>query len=328
MINKSQKIRLGIFVFIAAIIFLTTIALLSMNRYLKKQDIYYIAYENVSVLGLNVGSTVKYLGINVGTVRDIKIDPENVNRVILTVSIKEGTPIKEDVRADITTLGITGLKAIELRGGTNESLLLEPDGYIKAGTSMMEDITGKTEIIAEKIELALNNIIRLTSDTNQDELITLLKEASIAVSQFNELLEDNSPKIGRSITNLDLSMAELSVASGSVNNAVNKIEEFVTSDSIRIALRNISEVMEKLNKANIYTIDQNINLAVDQMNNVLNKMDQILKYNLTVFNATMEELNETSQHLNNAARKINENPSILLFGGSEPKNPPDEKLEQ
>ncbi|MEJ2544714.1 MAG: MlaD family protein [Calditrichaceae bacterium] len=327
MISKSQKIRLGIFVFIAAIILITTIAVLSMNQYLKKQDIYYIAYENVSVLGLNVGSTVKYLGISVGTVRDIKIDPDNVNRVIVTVSLKEGTPVKEDVRADITTLGITGLKAIELRGGTNESALLEPEGYIKAGTSMMEEITGKTEVIAEKIELALNNIIRLTSDTNQDEFITLLKEATIAISQFNDLLEDSSPKIGRSITNLDLSMAELSGASKSANNAVNKIEEFVYSDSVRIALKNISEVMEKLNKANIYTIDQNINLAVSQMNDVLNKMDHILKYNLTVFNATMEDLNETSRHLNNAARKIDENPSILLFGGSEPKNPPDEKLE-
>jgi phospholipid/cholesterol/gamma-HCH transport system substrate-binding protein len=328
MINKSQKIRLGIFVFMAAVILVVTITILSMNRFLKNQDIYYIAYENISVLGLNVGSTVKYLGINVGTVREIKIDPDNVNRVIVKVSIKEGTPIKKDVRADITTLGITGLKAIELRGGTNEASLLEPDGFIKSGTSMMEDITGKTEIIADKIELALNNIIRLTSDSNQDELIQLLKEASKAISQFNGLLKNNSPKIERSITNLDLTMDELSNASISANNSISKIEEFLVSDSIRNTLRNISQVAEKLNKANIYTIDQNINLAVDQMNNVLNKMNHILKYNLTVFNATMEDLNETSQHLNNAARKIDENPSILLFGSSEPKNPPDEKLEQ
>lgn len=328
MIDKSQKIRLGIFVFMAAVILVVTITILSMNRFLKNQDIYYIAYENISVLGLNVGSTVKYLGINVGTVREIKIDPDNVNRVIVKVSIKEGTPIKKDVRADITTLGITGLKAIELRGGTNEASLLEPDGFIKSGTSMMEDITGKTEIIADKIELALNNIIRLTSDSNQDELIQLLKEASKAISQFNGMLKNNSPKIERSITNLDLTMDELSNASISANNSISKIEEFLVSDSIRNTLRNISQVAEKLNKANIYTIDQNINLAVDQMNNVLNKMNHILKYNLTVFNATMEDLNETSQHLNNAARKIDENPSILLFGSSEPKNPPDEKLEQ
>ncbi len=328
MINKAQKIRLGIFVFIATVILVITIIILSMNQFLKNEEFYYIAYENISVLGLNEGSTVKYLGINVGTVREIKIDPDNVNRVIVKVSIKEDTPIKKDVRADITTLGITGLKAIELRGGTNESSLLEPDGFIKAGTSMMEEITGKTEIIAEKIELALNNIIRLTSDSNQDELILLLKEASVAISQFNELLKNNSPKIERSITNLDLTMNELSNASISANNSVNKIEEFLISDSIRNTLRNMSQVAEKLNKANIYTIDQNINLAVEQMNNVLNKMNHILKYNLTVFNATMEDLNETSQHLNNAARKIDENPSILLFGGSEPKNPPDEKLEQ
>ncbi|MEJ2053935.1 MAG: MlaD family protein [Calditrichaceae bacterium] len=91
MISKSQKIRLGIFVVIAAIILIVTVLILSMNQLLMDQDIYFISYEDVSVLGLNEGSTVKYLGINVGTVRDIRIDPENVNRIIVRFAVRKGT---------------------------------------------------------------------------------------------------------------------------------------------------------------------------------------------------------------------------------------------
>ncbi|MEJ2053936.1 MAG: hypothetical protein P8X42_08460 [Calditrichaceae bacterium] len=150
----------------------------------------------------------------------------------------------------------------------------------------------------------------------------------MAVSEFNQLLKNNNPKIERGITNFDRTMMELSETSIAANKSVNQIEDFVTSDSIRITLHQVSEVVDKLNKANIYTIDQNINLAVEQMNELLNQMEHVLKYNLTLFNTTMEQLNETSQHLNNAARKIDANPSILLFGDSEPENPPDKQLEQ
>jgi len=327
MVSKSQKIRLGIFITIATFILLTTIVILSRNQLFKEQDIYHITYKNISVLGLNVGSSVKYLGINIGKIKDIRIDPNDVNSIIVTISLKKGTPVKNDVRADISAIGITGLKTIELRGGSNKAPLLAPEGFIKPGSSLTEDITGKAEIIAEKIEVMLNNVIRLTTDQNQDKIFGLLDEASLAVSEFNSLFKSSRPKLERSLRNLDSSMVKLSAASSSANYSLTTVEDFIASDSVRATLRNISQIADKLNKANIYHIDQQINLAVDTFNDLLNRMDLILKYNITTFNSTMEDLNETARYLNSAARKIDEDPSVLL-GGNEPENPPDEELEQ
>jgi hypothetical protein len=169
MITKSQKIRLGIFSVVAVSILIITLFLLSVDQFIEDQDIYYIAYEDVSVGGLDVGSPVKYLGLKVGSVKKIKIDPNNINRIIVQIGLTEGTPIKKDVEAEISTIGITGLKIIELRGGTNEAEILKPGRYINAGQSFTEAITGKAEVIAEKIEQALNNLIAFTSSENQEK---------------------------------------------------------------------------------------------------------------------------------------------------------------
>ncbi|MCB0316686.1 MAG: MCE family protein, partial [Calditrichaeota bacterium] len=55
--------------------------------------------------GLEVGSPVKYLGIKVGTIKNISIAPEDVSRIIVKVALKPGTPVKEDARADIVSIG-------------------------------------------------------------------------------------------------------------------------------------------------------------------------------------------------------------------------------
>ena len=107
MITKSQKIRLGIFSVVAVSILVITVLLLSIDQFIDDQDLYYIAYEDVSVSGLDVGSPVKYLGLKVGSVKKIKIDPRNINRIIVQIGLTEGTPIKKDVEAEISTIGIT-----------------------------------------------------------------------------------------------------------------------------------------------------------------------------------------------------------------------------
>ena len=166
MITKTQRFRLGLFISAAAVLFIILIIAIAANQIFKDKDIYYISYQNISVNGLDRGSSVKYLGIKIGSIKNIQIDPEDITRVIITISVDAGTPIKKDVRADISTIGITGIKLIELRGGTNESETLSPGEYIHPGKSLTEEITGKAEIIGEKIELLLNNLIEVSEGIN------------------------------------------------------------------------------------------------------------------------------------------------------------------
>jgi phospholipid/cholesterol/gamma-HCH transport system substrate-binding protein len=59
----------------------------------------YLVYFEGSVTGLAVASPVRYRGVPVGSVTDIRIDPENIARIRVTAEISAETPIKTDTEA-------------------------------------------------------------------------------------------------------------------------------------------------------------------------------------------------------------------------------------
>ena len=152
MVTKSQKARVIVLISIVSVIFLYVMFLLVGRKIFSKEDTYFIKLEKQSVSGLNIGADVKYYGINIGKVIEIAINTENISEIIVTIAIKEDTPIKSTSVANLPYQSIaTGLKQIEITGGANKDPNLEPGSYIKAGADMFENITGKAEIISEKI---------------------------------------------------------------------------------------------------------------------------------------------------------------------------------
>jgi len=326
MITRSQKIRLGVFITTAIIILLAIITALSINRFLKEKDIYYIAYEDVSVIGLDVGSSVKYLGINVGSIQDIHIDPKDINRIVVRVGLKKGTPIKTDVRADISIIGITGIKIIELRGGSNEAPLLGQEGFIKPGISLTETITGKAENIANKIEIILNNLLELTSDENQKKIVRLVDQSSETMFSVNSILKENESNIQSSVSNFDTLTHHLAEAGKSSRRVIDGLDEIINSDSLKLAIDNLVKITNKIEETDVYNLVERLNETALRLNELIIHTNHIIQDNREKLNETVGNLNQTIRSFKNAARQIDEDPSILL-GGAEPDNPPDDKLE-
>ena len=83
----------------------------------RHDDVIYRIHFPDSVSGLTAGDTVKFRGIDVGTVKSMTIDPENSRLVRVDVRLRKETPVKTDTRASLTLKGITGVVFIELNGG-------------------------------------------------------------------------------------------------------------------------------------------------------------------------------------------------------------------
>ncbi|HUL07691.1 MAG TPA: MlaD family protein, partial [Candidatus Acidoferrum sp.] len=74
-----------------------------------------------SVTGLQVDGTVRYRGIPVGRIIDIRVDPANIEMVRVTIEVKADTPVRTDTDASIELQGITGVTYVLLKGGKQDS---------------------------------------------------------------------------------------------------------------------------------------------------------------------------------------------------------------
>jgi phospholipid/cholesterol/gamma-HCH transport system substrate-binding protein len=325
--TSSQKLRLGIFIFVGILAFLVLMIIIGSEQIFKDKDIYYISYKDISVSGLEVGSPVKYLGVGVGTIKDIFIDPEDVSRVVVTVALEPGTPIKRDARAEIAIIGITGLKMIEIRGGSQEEVLLDPEGYIRPGGSITEEITGKAEVIADKIEIVVNNLTKFTQPENLEKITLLADKASATFENINLILEENRKDFRTTIKNTNMTMARLDTMSYLLQESIDEIHQITTGDTLKQIVENVREVTEKLRESDIVSLVHRLDELVERVNYLLIAVDHDLERGSKDFIKSIQKLKSALIYLDETSRLINEDPSILIRGTSI-EDAPDDDLDR
>ena len=200
--TKINFFKIGIFILIFTLMLLAVIFWLGKYGFEKKKFDEYSIYFKESVSGLSVGSAIKYKGFEVGNVNEIKINPNNSEEIELNILIQKGTPIKEDNYAILGNLGITGLKYIELKGGTNDSALLKENEFgikiIQSKTSDLVSLFDSTQDITQEFMLVLNQIKKVLDDKNIDKFSKILSKSENSASnieQLSEYLVKNEKKI-------------------------------------------------------------------------------------------------------------------------------------
>ena len=312
MVSRSQKIRLGIFLSVAIFLLLVSIALISGNQLLKKKATYYIRYQDISLTGLELGSAVKYRGIRIGRIEDIYIDEKDITSIIVEITVDPKVPIKDDTEAIITLIGITGLKMIELQGGTNESAKLQPESYIKAGFSIVETITGKAEVITQKLEMILNNLATFTEPGRRDQFFRLVDNTSETLHGFRTLLDTNQTHLNNTIRNLANFTSQLDTFMVNSNLTLNDTRKVTQSNKLTNTVGNLEKISTDLAEANLGEVINKMAVAIDQTNRTFTHLDlTIMKSRHDILSST-ELLKESLEYFNEFTRLISENPSLLL----------------
>lgn len=269
MLSKAQKIRLGAFIIVGFILLLGFVIAVAGSKFVDKKDIYYITFENYSVSGLQVGGTVNYRGIKVGRVEDIKIDPKDVTKVIVTISVARGTPIKVDTEATLAFVGITGVKAIEISGGSNEAALLKPKSYIKTGSTMIDDISDRALSIAEKIDLIASNINQLTDEENRRHIAEILRQTS-------QILDDTRANLSTTMLSLNQVANNTAELTSGLSATIERITDAFVTDLNQLTQTTQSSMTRLTDSAtgSIESVSTNANQVMNRMSDeVAGKLD-------------------------------------------------------
>ena len=265
----------GTFVLLLVAVLIGGVLWIASGGTLQKKYDPYLAIEDESVAGLNLNAPVKYNGVEVGKVSDIRLDPANPDRVRLTFAIERGTPIKSDTVAVLKTQGLTGIAYVELGGGSPDAPPLlataeEPYPVIRTKPSLSARLENVLTTVLEKLDRTSSNIDALLSNDNQAALKSALADiatvASTIAARKNVIdaglvsaarTADNSARatahldpviarIGRAADAVEKMGNDVSLAGTSTAKAVNA----VGGDAQRFAADTLPEIQRLLGELN------------------------------------------------------------------------------
>jgi phospholipid/cholesterol/gamma-HCH transport system substrate-binding protein len=221
--------------------------------------LYEIAFEG-SVTGLQEGGEVRYRGVPVGRVRDISLDPANVEQVLIIVELEPGTPVKEDTLATLELQGVTGIAYVQLRGGTQESAPIPPQPPPDLARIPSRPST-------------LERVFEATPE--------LLARSVVLLDRVGEVLtDDNVEALGRTVQSIDAFTAALAAQSDDIAvlisgaaGAAGRVEE-VAAEVLALTgdLRRLSATLD----ASAGDVGGELTLTLDELRGAAQQLDAVL----------------------------------------------------
>lgn len=261
----------------------------------------YEIYFQGSVSGLSRGSPVRYLGVDVGRVADMRIDPRAADRVQIIADIDEDAPISDQTVASLSLQGVTGLLYIDLernRGDKPVMPRVPSERYPVIGTrqSNFDLLIGSLpDAMSAAADLA-TRMSKVFNDTNIEAVSATLanvKEAS-----------DDLPAILKQVKTLTADLNRTAAEIEAAASAVRDVTEGAGPD-FKAAVARIHVVMD-----NLATTSARLDKFVaENETNITRFSDQ----GLVEFQQLIRESRQTAAEFRDLARTLRQEPSSLIY---------------
>jgi phospholipid/cholesterol/gamma-HCH transport system substrate-binding protein len=254
-----------------------------------------------SVSGLDRGSPVRFLGVDVGRVRRLGIDPQNPSRVEVIVDVDETAPISSATRASLKYQGVTGLLYIELREAPDvvKTASLQKGRRYPQIESVASDFDVLIESLPELMGRAtalLERASRVLSDDNLAALSGTLKN----LQETTATLPATAKEVAALIAQMQATVVE-------VRGAAEGLHTITTTSQpeIQNTLAKMSAIADHLEQASA-RIDRFTQKSEVQLGN-------FSEQGLFELQRLMRETRSAAREFRDLSRSLKENPSQILY---------------
>lgn len=234
--TRANNLLVGSFVLLILVgttVFFLWLAKFQFDVQFTRYDIHFPG----SVSGLKVGSSVELNGILVGEVVDIRVDPDQVENVIVAIEVPAETPVREDTQASLQIAGLTGGVTILLAGGTQDAPPLAPKpgekrAVIASQASTLERFLEDAPELLQSLQLLVSRASALLSDDNQAAFAESLRNVSAltgALAARTDDIETLFTSAAQTMANLRDASDALKKTAGTINTTVARNEPEVAS---------------------------------------------------------------------------------------------------
>jgi phospholipid/cholesterol/gamma-HCH transport system substrate-binding protein len=176
------KVRLGLFIIGGLVIFVIAIFIIGKQEHLF-DPVFKISATFRNVSGLEAGSNIRYSGINVGTVDNIKIINDTTVRVDMLIKRSVQQFIKNDCEAGIGSAGIIGDRILVITHGSEDAPLVKDGAYIGSKEPVETDaIMGSMQTTADNAAIISYQLAEIMVNINSGNgtLGRLIQDSTIA----------------------------------------------------------------------------------------------------------------------------------------------------
>jgi phospholipid/cholesterol/gamma-HCH transport system substrate-binding protein len=301
--REANYLAVGSFVLLVLVmgfLFIYWYSASNEHRFLVRYEIYF----DGSVSGLSEGSPVRYLGVDVGRVAYIRLDPRAANRVQVIADVDATTPISDRTLAQLSLQGITGLLYINLQ-------------------QQRPDDDGR-RILAE-VPSERYQVIR-SSHSDFDLFLSSLPQLTV---RLNALVDRTSRVLSdRNIDNLDRVLANLDKVAAELPHSIGNVDGLVTDvrSTIGDAHREINDIHAATQSVSVDFVAavQKLRATSDNLARATGSVDALVEDNRDEINSFvraglpqielfLRDSRAAAQEIRDLSRSLRDNPSQLIY---------------
>lgn len=304
MSQKVSKFKVGVFVILGVAMLLGSIVWLGALRYFQPGRTY-VTFFNESVQGLQQDSLVKYRGVDVGRVVNIRVGPDyKLIEVVMHIQF-HGEP-EQDMVAQLKAVGITGIVFVELD-------LKDPN---EPDRSPRVTFAAEYPIIPSKpseLSKVLSVVDKVTREIEQINFKTLADKVESVLDSTNKVVSDK--RWQKMLSRLESSSRHLDNLLARVDRSVKQsdLEEILKSAGQVLAQAKglIKEANQELKAMKLPATGAKVSNLVDEVGGAGNEILQNIRM-------TSENLQRASEALDRLMMRLRSSPSDLIFSTPPP----------
>jgi phospholipid/cholesterol/gamma-HCH transport system substrate-binding protein len=206
----SREVKVGLFLVVAFLIVVALFEMVGKETLFARTVEYRTSFR--SIPGLKLGDPVRLAGVDVGTVKDIRVIGA---RVEVAIRVKPGTPVKTDSIATIKLTSLLGTNFVDLTFGS-PSAQIAPDGSLLQSSeppdlntllARLNDAAGDVQTLIKQVNEGLGKSIEPIASTFQT-MDRIAKKIDKGEGTMGKLLTDDG--LYREIKGMAANMRQVS----------------------------------------------------------------------------------------------------------------------
>ena len=318
MAAPTNHYKLGLFVIVGVAAAILAGGLFGAASF-RKDTVLYHTYFNESVQGLSLGSPVKFRGVTIGYVAAIEIAPdhrmvdvvseldtEEVKRMGLNEAGKRRFSVPPDLRAQLGSQGITGVKFIaidffDVTSNPTPTLTFEApaDHYIPAAPSMMKNLEDTITRAMDSLPQMVESVVLIMARV--DRLAAKLEQ------------QDVSGKTVATLANADAVMASL-------QRAIARIDRQDLGGKAAKAMADVNVAMNKMNSV-LDRLDGQAGLvaSTQRATDAFGDIGQAGRHTQRDLGTALRDVSEAAEAVRSLVEALESDPDMLLKGRTKRK---------